>query len=244
MFANDPAKAIRLAWLCGALIGYECADVGIDVVAAPVLDLLVTGASDVVGDRSFGSDPIAVGRLARAFAEGLMAAGVTPIGKHAPGHGRARVDSHFALPTLADVVADDLVPFGMNATLPWLMTAHVVYTAVDAENPATLSVAAIAGVIRERIGFGGVLVSDDLAMQAVSGTPAELAARAVAAGCDLALYCRGDLAATEALLTACPPLTAAAEGRLAASRGAVAARRLRLDAGALAKERARLVSGR
>jgi beta-N-acetylhexosaminidase len=240
-FSNDPKRAIRLAWLCGALIGGECAALGIDVVAAPVLDLLVPGASNVVGDRSFGSDPWAVGRLGRSFANGLMAAGVVPIGKHTPGHGRGSVDSHYALPELDDVSPDDLVPFAMNAHLPWLMTAHIVYRAVDAARPGTLSETVIRDVIRGRIGFGGVLVSDDLSMQAVSGTPAELAVRAVEAGCDLALYGSGDFDRTRALSEICPTVSEMTAWRLTAGR-CVTQRRVRLDLKALAAERDELLA--
>jgi beta-N-acetylhexosaminidase len=241
-FSGDPRKAIRLAWLSGALIGGECSALGIDVVAAPVLDLLVPGVSDVVGDRSFGSDPWAVGRLGRSFASGLMAAGVVPIGKHAPGHGRGRVDSHFALPELDDVNEDDLVPFVMNADLPWLMTAHIVYRAVDADRPGTLSDAVIRAVIRGRIGFGGVLVSDDLSMQAVAGTPADLSVRAVGAGCDLALYGSGDFDLTQALLGVCPTVADETGRRLDVGRSSVARRRLQLDWVALAADRDALLA--
>ncbi|HVY18088.1 MAG TPA: glycoside hydrolase family 3 N-terminal domain-containing protein, partial [Rhodopila sp.] len=119
LFDTDPDKALRLAWLCGTLIGYDCMEVGIDIVAAPVLDRFVPGADAVVGDRAFHADPAIVTRLARAFAAGLMAAGATPIGKHAPGHGRALVDSHMALPRLQDLQAADLRPFVLSASLPW-----------------------------------------------------------------------------------------------------------------------------
>jgi beta-N-acetylhexosaminidase len=241
-FSGDPGRSIRLAWLCGMLIGGECQALGVDVVAAPVLDLLVPGASTVVGDRSFGADPYTVGRLGRSFASGLMAAGVVPIGKHAPGHGRGRVDSHFALPELDDVREDDLVPFVMNADLPWLMTAHIVYRVVDAGQPGTLSESVIRDVIRGRIGFGGVLVSDDLSMKAVAGTPAELAVRAVGAGCDLALYGSGDFERTQALLGVCPTVSDVTARRLTVGR-AVAARRVRLDLAALAAERDALLAG-
>ena len=162
----------------------------------------------MIGDRAFSADPRAVARLGRATADGLLAAGVQPIAKHAPGHGRAGADSHLQLPRIETADLDaDLLPFALNADLPWFMTAHILYTAWDAERPATLSPAVIGGVIRRLLGFKGVLVTDDLAMHALSGAPDSLAARALAAGCDLALYCAGDLGPTAALLRACPPVT-------------------------------------
>ncbi len=243
LFDSDPAAALRAAWLTGALIGLDCRAAGFTIAAAPVLDLSVLGAHDVIGDRALTSHPAAVARLGRAIANGLLAAGVLPVGKHAPGHGRARVDSHLALPEVADAgLAADFRPFTLNSDLPWLMTAHIVYKSLDPNEPATLSSAVISGVIRRRIGFKGVLVTDDLAMKALSGAPEDLAVRALAAGCDIALYCSGDFAATEALLTACPPLTTEAQSRLSAARGRVASARLTLAEAPLADERARLLS--
>ena len=159
----------------------------------------------MVGDRALARDPAAVARLGRALANGLLAAGVIPVGKHAPGHGRVRVDSHLSLPKVPDAdLSADIRPFALNADLPWMMTAHIVYDALDPHLPATLSATVIQTIIRGRIGFEGVLVTDDLAMKALSGAPADLAVQALAAGCDVALYCSGDFAPTEALLLACP----------------------------------------
>jgi beta-N-acetylhexosaminidase len=208
-----------------------------------VLDISIPGAHDVIGDRAFAQHPAAVARVARSVANGLLAAGVLPVGKHAPGHGRARVDSHLVLPKVAeDDLAADIRPFALNADLPWMMTAHIVYDALDPHLPATLSATVIGSVIRGRIGFEGVLVTDDLAMKALSGVPADLAAQALAAGCDIALYCSGDFAATQALLLSCPRLTPAAEQRLRAGRNAAANRRLTLDPALLDAERARLLT--
>jgi beta-N-acetylhexosaminidase len=131
----------------------------------------------------------------------------------------------------------DIRPFALNADLPWMMTAHIVYDALDPHLPATLSATVIQTIIRGRIGFEGVLVTDDLAMKALSGAPADLAVQALAAGCDIALYCSGDFAPTEALLLACPPITARAEHRLRMGRQAAANRRLTLDAAHLVAER-------
>ena len=241
--AHPPAASlgtVRRAWLSGALIGLDCADAGFNTVAAPVLDLRIQGAHDVIGDRAFAEEPAQIARLGRAFADGLLAAGVQPIGKHVPGHGRARVDSHLSLPIVAANHLDaDLLPFAANADLPWMMTAHIVYPAFDPARPATLSPMIIRQIIRQRIGFQGVLVTDDLAMKALDGAPADLAIQAIAAGCDLALYCSGEYAPTEALLTRCPPLSNQAIQRLAQARAEAARRRLELDAEALAPERDR-----
>jgi beta-N-acetylhexosaminidase len=238
LYQSDPAAALRCAWLTGALIGLDCAEAGFSVVAAPVLDLSVPGAHDVVGDRAFASHPVSVARLGRAMANGLLAGGVVPVGKHVPGHGRAAVDSHLALPVVAtDDLAADFRPFALNFDLPWLMTAHIVYQGLDPADPATLSATVIRDVIRGRIGFKGVLVTDDLAMKALSGTPADLAARALAAGCDIALYCSGEFAPTQDLLQRCPDLTAQASLRAGRSRVGT----LTLDAGQLYAERARLL---
>jgi beta-N-acetylhexosaminidase len=240
---RDPAAGLRAAWLCGALIGLDCVAAGIDVACAPVLDLRLPGMSAVIGDRAYGADPLAVAALGRAMAEGLLAAGVQPVGKHAPGHGRAEVDSHFAMPVVAHAdLSADLVPFVMNADLPWMLTSHILYPALDPTRPATLSPAIVADIVRGRIGFAGVLASDDLAMQALSGTPGERAVAALAAGCDVALYCPGDAAGNADVLASCPPLTDAAVARLASARALAAARRVPLDGAALDAERAGLLA--
>ncbi len=243
VFDADPAAGLRAAWLTGALIGLDAAVAGFDVVTAPVLDLAMPGASAVIGDRAYHAEPNAVARLGRAVAAGLLAAGVQPVGKHAPGHGRAEVDSHAALPcVLANDLEADCLPFALNADLPWAMTAHILYPVWDPTLPATLSPAVIAGIIRGHIGFKGVLVTDDLAMGALSGTPADLALQALAAGCDLALYCPGDAPTNSALLCASPPISEATAERLAAASAMAARRRLALDPGSLAAERDRLVA--
>ena len=214
LFAANAPAGLRAAWLTGALIGVDARDAGFDVVCAPVLDRFVPGAHDVIGDRAFASDPAAVGELGAAFGAGLLAAGVQPVAKHAPGHGRAGIDSHHGLPLLDAVWSDDLVPFARCAHLPWMMTAHIVYAAQDPDQPATLSPAIIADVIRDAVGFQGVLVSDDLAMGALSGTPSARVLAALAAGCDIALHCSGVLDDNAALLAACPEPTEAALQRL------------------------------
>lgn len=234
----------RAAYLTGALIGLEAAAAGFGLVCAPVLDLRIEGASDVIGDRSFGADPALVAALGLSMADGLLAAGVIPVGKHAPGHGRALVDSHRALPTVPESAPldDDLAVFKACASLPWLMTAHLRYQGLDPALPATLSPVVIERVIRGRIRFGGVLVSDDLAMGALEGGAGERAAAALAAGCDVALHCTGALAESESVLRAAPPLASPSLARFEAARAMVARRRTALDAAALAVERDRLLA--
>lgn len=243
LFQRDPAAGRRAAWLSGVLIGSECAMAGIAVVCAPVLDLRLAGAAEVIGDRAFGSDPKPVAELGRAMAEGLLAGGVQPVGKHAPGHGRALANSHVSLPRVeTETLADDFFPFIVNAALPWMMTAHVVYAAIDSERPATLSAEVIGRIIRGVIGFAGVLVSDDLGMGAVAGDPVARAGEALAAGCDLVLFGNGDVAANRALLAACPPAGGVVLARLERARGLAAEAKRSLDVAALAAERAVLLA--
>jgi beta-N-acetylhexosaminidase len=199
---------------------------GIDVDCLPVLDVPVEGAHDVIGHRAYGVTPGIVSELGRAAAEGLLAGGVLPVIKHIPGHGRAGVDSHHHLPVVdtprAELEATDFPPFRDAAHLPLAMTAHVVYTSLDAANPATTSKTVIDEVIRGLIGFDGCLMSDDVSMQALSGGIGERTAAAIAAGCDLALHCNGDLAEMKAVAAEAPTLTGRAADRAAA---ALAARR-------------------
>ncbi|MXP63838.1 beta-N-acetylhexosaminidase [Roseomonas sp. M0104] len=220
-FEGRPAGAAEAN---ATLLGLECAAMGLDVVCAPVLDLRLHGAHDIIGDRSFGAAPEEVARLGAAWVAGLQAAGTIPVIKHIPGHGRATADSHLELPRVAAaraVLEADLAPFrALAGSGAWAMTAHILYTALDAERPATLSPQVIAGVIRGEIGFDGVLVSDDLAMRALQGPPGGLASAALAAGCDLVLHCTGELGETVAVLEGSAPLTDRAALRLAAAREA------------------------
>jgi beta-N-acetylhexosaminidase len=195
------------------------------VVCAPLLDLRLPGAHDVIGDRAFSADPAEVSRLGAAWIRGLQTAGCVPVIKHIPGHGRALVDSHASLPRVeasAAELAADIAPFrDLAAAGAWAMTAHILYAAWDSARPATLSPQVIGQVIRGAIGFEGVLVSDDLAMGAMRGLSDDLARAAIEAGCDIVLHCTGVPAETEALLAGCPTLTEAALRRLAAARDAV-----------------------
>jgi beta-N-acetylhexosaminidase len=236
LHARDAAAGLRVAWITGALIGAQCRDAGFDVVAAPVLDVADPAGHNVIGDRAFSADPQAVAALGEATARGLLAAGVQPVGKHAPGHGRARADSHMEMPVLADVSEADLTPFRQNAWLPWMMTAHIRYTARDMDHPATQS-PTLVRLIRG-LGFDGVLTTDDLAMNALTGTPGERAVRALSAGCDIALHCSGVLAESASVLAAIPPMTPAARARLEAAAAMAATARTELDIPALTAERA------
>jgi beta-N-acetylhexosaminidase len=216
--SSDPDAGREAARLLGRVIAHDLREVGIDVACAPVLDVAGADTTAAIGDRSFGADPALVAELAAAFLDGLAAGGVAGVVKHLPGHGRATVDSHVTLPRVtaarADLEAADLVPFRRLRDAPFAMTAHVVYAELDPEHPATVSRRVIAGTIRGALGVQGLLLSDDLAMGALSGSPAERALAALEAGCDLALYCPGGLKETEAMLEAAPPLAPSLQARL------------------------------
>jgi beta-N-acetylhexosaminidase len=210
-----------MARLGARLIAHDLAALGITVDCLPVLDVPAPAADDVIGDRAYGSTPETVADLGRAAAEGLIAGGVLPVMKHVPGHGRAGADSHQALPvveaSLAELEARDFAPFRALADLPMAMTAHVVYTAIDPDHPATTSRRVIDEIVRGAIGFQGLLLSDDLSMNALSGDLGERAVAALAAGCDVALHCNGDRAEMRAVVGAAKPLDGAAGARAAAA---------------------------
>lgn len=192
LYEIAPASAIEAARANAEALGLDLAEAGITVDCHPTLDVRQPGAHDVIGDRALGSDPMRVAALGRATLAGLARAGVVGCIKHMPGHGRAMADSHKELPTVGaslEELETDLQPFRTLADAPIGMTAHVRYTAWDAKNPGTLSATVIGDVIRARIGFAGLLLSDDLDMEALDGTVPERAERAIAAGCDLALNC-------------------------------------------------------
>lgn len=221
----DLAKeALRLNF---RLIGRELADLGIDVDCAPVLDVPVPGAHDVIGDRAYGLTPAMVAELGRAVCDGLLDEGVLPVVKHIPGHGRSMVDSHHDLPvveaTRAELEAQDFPPFKALADAPWAMTAHVVYKAIDAHGPATTSARVIGEIIRGIIGFQGVLISDDLSMKALGGRFEDRTTASLDAGCDVVLHCNGEMDEMAAIASVLRPLTEVAQERIA-----MAARRKRL----------------
>ena len=210
------AEALRLNF---RLIGAELADLGIDVDCAPVLDVPVPGAHDVIGDRAYGTEPAMVAALGRAVMNGLLDEGILPIVKHIPGHGRSMVDSHHDLPVVeasrAQLEEQDFPPFRALADAPWAMTAHVVYRAIDPNAPATTSAKMISEIIRGIIGFDGVLVSDDLSMKALGGTFQDRAQASLAAGCDVVLHCNGHMPEMEGVALGLAPLTPIASERLA-----------------------------
>ena len=197
LYRIAPSSAIEAVRSNARAIGLTLRSVGINVNALPLLDVRQEGASDIIGDRAFGSEPMQVAALGRAALDGLASAGVVGIIKHIPGHGRALVDSHHELPVVDATVEElesDLEPFERLASAPMGMMAHVVYTAWDSDRPASQSRTVIHDIVRERIGFAGFLMSDDSNMNALTGTQAERAAACVAAGCDVALPCNGVLA--------------------------------------------------
>ena len=196
-YAEDQEAGLEAARLSARLIADDLIACGINVNAAPVLDLPVEGAHDVIGDRAYGTEPQGVIALGRAVAEGYLQGGVIPVIKHMPGHGRARNDSHKRLPvidtSLETLRESDFVPFTALNDVPAAMTAHVLLTALDPNRAASVSPTIIAKVIRGLIGFDGFLMSDDVNMKALTGTPAENAAAVLGAGCDIALHCSGIL---------------------------------------------------
>ncbi|RUW50168.1 beta-N-acetylhexosaminidase [Mesorhizobium sp. M1A.F.Ca.ET.072.01.1.1] len=195
LWRDDREAGRRAAWLLARLHAFDLLRHGITADCLPVLDVPIAGASDVIGARAYGMEPNAVIELGRASAEGLMSGGVLPVMKHIPGHGRAFADTHFALPTvdtpLAELRQHDFAPFRALNHLPMAMTAHVVYSAIDPDNPATTSAKVVNEVIRGEIGFEGLLMSDDTSMKALSGDFPTKAAAILAAGCDLVLHCNG-----------------------------------------------------
>ena len=221
MAPGDPIEQRRLARLAARLIADDLLSVGINVDCLPVLDVPVPGAHDIIGDRAYADDPATVTELGRAAAEGLLAGGVLPVIKHIPGHGRAGADSHEALPVVdasrEELEGVDFRPFRALADMPLAMTAHVVYTALDPEAPATTSPKVINEVIRGAIGFDGLLMSDDLSMKALSGSLRERAAAALEAGCDVALHCNGKLDEMQAVAAAAPDLSGPAKRRAEAA---------------------------
>lgn len=198
------AKAERAMYLRYRLIAHELYALGIDSNCAPTADLVGDDTHPFLKNRCFGSDPAVVARLGRAAAQGMLDGGVLPVLKHIPGHGRATLDSHHDLPHVSAPLhmleETDFAPFRALNDLPMGMTAHLVYEALDTK-PATLSSKMIA-LIRDQIEFGGLLMTDDIAMKALSGTPAENAHAAIAAGCDVALFCNGTLAERDAVADA------------------------------------------
>jgi len=212
-------RKAELVRLSAHLMGLDLRACGINVDCLPVLDVPTPGGHNVIGDRAYAEDPERVALLGGAAAEGLMQAGVLPVMKHVPGHGRAGADSHLELPrvdaTMKELEAADFVPFQKLAHLPMAMTAHVVYSAIDPTGPATTSRKVVQEIIRQAIGFDGLLMSDDLSMKALSGSFAERTQALFAAGVDMALHCNGILEEARPVAEASPRLDGKAAERAA-----------------------------
>lgn len=212
-----PSSAMAAARWNARAIAQMLAECGITVDALPLLDVRQEGASDIMGDRTLGTEPMRVAALGRAVIDGLADGGVVGIVKHIPGHGRATVDSHHDLPTVTADAAElesDLAPFIALAHAPMAMTAHIIYTAWDETRPASLSPTVIGQIIRQRIGFDGLLMSDDLDMKALRGDIPALAAGVVAAGCDLALNCWARMEDMVGIANLLPDISDASRARL------------------------------
>ena len=243
---TDLAAGIRAAEINARLLAWELMVLGINVDCIPLLDCPCAGAHDVIGDRAFGTDTETIAALGQAVCDGLLAGGVLPVAKHLPGHGRAEVDSHHELPrvsaSLEALRETDFTPFKALKDAPWGMTAHVVFEAIDPDNPATTSKKVIEEVIRREMGFDGLLLSDDLSMSALDGSLGERASASLAAGCDVALHCNGKAEEMEAVATAAGRLSEAAQRRIEAG-----SRRVKtpgdIDPKALEAEFASLLAG-
>ena len=226
LYDTDSALGLTAARLSARLIAADLSDLGISVDCLPLADVPVPGADAVIGNRAYGTEPGKVAAIARAVTEGLEQGGVLPVLKHIPGHGRATADTHFKLPTVdtprGELEQSDFAAFKPLADLPMAMTAHVVFSAVDPAHPATTSATMIADVIRGAIGFQGLLMSDDVSMNALSGNIAERTRAIFAAGCDMALHCNGDIEEMRAVAGQTPLLSGRALER---ANAALAARK-------------------
>jgi beta-N-acetylhexosaminidase len=226
LYDIQPELGLRAAWLSSRLMAADLVDLGITVDCLPLADVPVAGADAVIGNRAYGTEPAKVAIIARAVTDGLADGGILPVLKHIPGHGRATADSHLRLPVVdnakEELEATDFEAFRPLADLPMAMTAHVVFSALDAAQPATTSATIIAQVIRGSIGFQGLLMSDDVSMNALAGSIAERTRAIVAAGCDVVLHCNGKLDEMRDVVAETPMLAGQALER---ARAAVAARR-------------------
>jgi len=214
LFEQNAKAGLRAAHLSARLIAADLDEVGVDVDCLPLADVPVAGASNVIGDRAYGTNAKTVAAIGRAIAEGLAEGGVIPVLKHIPGHGRATVDSHDLLPVVdtprTELEAIDFAAFRALSDLPMAMTAHVIFSAIDAARPATTSATIVSEVIRKHIGFGGLLMSDDVSMNALKGSVGERTRQIVAAGCDVVLACNGKLDEMRAVADNTPALSGVA----------------------------------
>jgi beta-N-acetylhexosaminidase len=246
LYDRDRTTGLAAAQLGARVIAADLAAIGIDVDCMPIADVPVAGADPVVGDRAFGTQPDKVAEIAAAFAKGLAEGGVLPVLKHIPGHGRATADSHKKLPVVkadrATLEATDFAAFRPLVALPLAMTAHVVFTAYDAVAPATTSATIVHDVIRDSIGYMGLLMSDDISMGALSGSFGERTRAAIAAGCDVVLHCNGKMSEMRAVAAETPTLAGEAARR---SSAALATKKpaLAIDVAAARAEFFSLISG-
>lgn len=220
LYRLAPASAIEAARVNAQAMGIELAEAGITVDCHPPLDVRQLGAHDVIGDRALGSEPMQVAALGRAILDGLARAGVAGCIKHMPGHGRTMTDTHKEMPTVTasdEELEVDIAPFKALNTAPVGMTGHLLFTAWDAENPATLSPFVIEEIIRKRIGFDGLLLTDDIDMEALDGTVPERSERAIAAGCDIVLNCWAKLEDMAAIALRLPGMSDRTAARLEAA---------------------------
>ena len=226
LYDIDRALGLAAARLSARLIADDLIRTGVTVDCLPLADVPVAGADAVIGDRAYGTEPAKVAAIARAVTDGLNGGGILPVLKHIPGHGRATADTHFKLPVVdtaeSDLERTDFAAFRPLADLPMAMTAHVVFSAVDAAHPATTSATMIKRVIRGFIGFQGLLMSDDLSMNALAGSIAERTRAVLAAGCDMVLHCNGKLDEMRQVARETPELSGKA---LARAERALAARK-------------------
>ena len=225
LYEVAPISALAAARANGEAIAITLREVGINVACAPVLDLAHEGAHDIIGDRAFGADPMRVAALGGAMLDGLAAGGVCGVIKHLPGHGRARADSHSELPVVeatAEDLAADLAPFRALRHAPMAMIGHLLFPVWDADRPASVSPAIVGDIVRRAIGYDGLLLSDDIAMSALTGTPGERTRAVLAAGCDLALHCSGEIAEGEAVAEAAGEIPPGARARLDRAMASVA----------------------
>jgi len=217
LYDLDPELGLTAAWLSARLIAADLAELGVSVDCLPLADVPVAGADAVIGNRAYGTEPGKVAAIARAVTEGLEQGGVLPVLKHIPGHGRATADTHFRLPVVetskAELERTDFAAFQPLADLPMAMTAHVVFSALDPAHPATTSATIIQQVIRGVIGFQGLLMSDDVSMNALAGSIAERTRAILAAGCDMVLHCNGKLDEMREVARETPELSGQARQR-------------------------------
>jgi beta-N-acetylhexosaminidase len=246
LYDRNPEQGLEAARLNARLLAADCASVGVDVDCLPMIDIDFPETHDIISDRVYSDRPEPVAALGRAAAEGLLDEGVMPVIKHIPGHGRSMVDSHHALPRITasreELERTDFLPFRLLADLPWGMTGHLLFDAIDPSAAITVSARGVQDVIRGHIGFDGLLLSDDLSMQALGGSLGDRAARSLAAGCDIALHCNGNPAEMTEIVANTGPMTGDAVRRFEAGRAYLARHRSPAGRASLADAARRLAA--